>query len=222
MNKTSRPEIAKYFNYKTKKPAVFTEAEIKVFKTIGGVVLAVIATAGVMTMSAIAPNIFSVIGKFKSKKLNGYGMSKREKQKQAVQTLYYLKKHNLIKFKKTAKEVFLTITKKGKKCFENINFYNIKVEKPSNWNGKWWLIAADIPTKPYRNSADKFRQKMKDMQIKSLQRTLWIYPFDPRKELEYLANYYGIGKFVTVMEINRLDKSDEQVLKAYYKLIKVL
>lgn len=55
------------------------------------------------------------------------------------------------------------------------------------------------------------------MKFYPLQRTLWLYPYDPRLEIEFLIQHYGIERFVTVMEVNRLDRDDERVLKAYFE-----
>ena len=64
--------------------------------------------------------------------------------------------------------------------------------------------------------------KLKDMGFYPLQRTLWFYPFDPRKELESVLRRYDIGRFVTVMEVNRLDKSDEKIMKKYFRSQKII
>ena len=82
-------------------------------------------------------------------------------------------------------------------------------------------MAADIPTKGYRQGADALRAKLKQMGFCPLQRTLWFYPYDPRKQLEVIVNHYGIGEFVTVMEISRMDIQDEKVLKKYFNLLRI-
>lgn len=55
-----------------------------------------------------------------------------------------------------------------------------------------------------------------------LQRTLWFYPYDPRSEVEFIITYYGIERFVTVMEIYRLDKDDESKMLSHFKELKIL
>ena len=82
--------------------------------------------------------------------------------------------------------------------------------------------AADIPTKNYRRGADMLRRKLKELGFFSLQRTLWFYPFDPRKELEYVVNSFGIANFVTLMEVSRLDRDDEEIMKKFFRVSKIL
>lgn len=200
----------------TKSKPIFSETEIKAFKTLGGLLLAIIAGAGVLALAATAPNVIGAIGKLSTTRLKGKNYSKSEKSKKAARAIYYLKRSGLIKIKRTAKEILLSLTGKGKQKLEKINFETLRVKPQKRWDGKWWLIAADIPTKAHKISADLFRKKLKEMAFYSLQRTLWLFPFDPRPEVQFIAAHYGIDKFVTVMEVNRLDKSDEKILKTHF------
>lgn len=183
------------------------------------VILAVIASAGLITLAAVAPNILSAVGKLY--KLKGKKLSKREKEIKAARAFYYLKNSGLIKFKTDKNEVKLFLSSLGKKKLKQISFQALQIIKPKKWDGKWWQVAADIPTKGYRQAADALRSKLKQMGFFSLQRTLWFYPYDPRKQLEVVLNHYNIGKFVTVMEISRMDVQDEKILKNYFNLNRV-
>ena len=120
------------------------------------------------------------------------------------------------------KDVKIFLTGAGRRRLKKFNIENPVIPKPAKWNKKWWLVAADIPTREYKLAADAFRDKLKEMRFCGLQRTLWIYPFDPRREIEVLASYYRIGHFVTVMEINRLDLDDESALKSFFKREKII
>jgi hypothetical protein len=55
-----------------------------------------------------------------------------------------------------------------------------------------------------------------------LQRTLWLYPFDPREEIRFVVEHFGISQFVTVLEISRMDKEDESRMKDFFKASGVL
>ncbi len=209
------------YSYKKNKP-IFSETEIKAFKTISGLVLALVATAGALTLAVVAPNLISAIGSLSTKKFSGKNYTKKEKQKRITQSIYYLKKSGMVKFKRTTKDIFLQLTQKGKQKLEIINFDKIRVESKNKWDSKWWLIAGDIPTEDHRSGADLFRRKLKEMGFKSLQRTLWMYPFDPKNEVEFVANHFGIGKFVTIMEVSNMDRQDESILKKHFRSIGIL
>ena len=110
----------------------------------------------------------------------------------------------------------MSLTEKAQRFMGKIGFRTIQIKKPKLWDKKWWLVAADIPTKEYRLGADQFRKKLKSMNFYFFQKSLWIYPFDPRKEIKFIAVTYGIEKFITVMEINHLDMEDESKAKQFF------
>ena len=55
------------------------------------------------------------------------------------------------------------VTPRGKKRLEKLTFASFVIPKPENWNKKWWLVAADIPTKDHKLAADALRRKLKKM-----------------------------------------------------------
>jgi len=216
-------KISTSLGYAQKKPQrIFSDAEVKVFKTLAGLTLALVAGAGIITLAAVAPNLLSAIGKIATTRIKGKNLTKFQKSKKAVEAVYYLKKSGLIRIRRSPKEIIFSLTKKGRQKLDKINFNILRVKKESKWNGKWWLAAADIPTKPHKRSADLFRKKLKEMGFYGLQRTLWLYPFDPKVEIQFIASHYGIGKYITVMEVNRLDKEDERRLKKHFSALDVL
>jgi DNA-binding transcriptional regulator PaaX len=193
-----------------------SKEQIELIGNASKIILAIIASAGMVTLAAVAPNIFIALDKLY--KLKGLRLNKREKEIKAAHSFYYLKKSGLIKFTGDKKGISLFLSSLGQKKMEQIGFEALSVFKPKKWDGKWWQVAADIPTKGYRSGADALRQKLKQMGFCPLQRTLWFYPYDPRKQVEIVAEHYGISRFVTVMEISRMDLQDEKVLKKYFNL----
>jgi DNA-binding transcriptional regulator PaaX len=131
---------------------------------------------------------------------------------------YYLRDSGLVKFHGESSNLKISLTEKAKKFLVKVGFRTASVNKPKVWDKKWWLVAADIPTKEHRLGADQFRAKLKNMNFYFLQKSLWIYPYDPRKEIKFIAETYGIERFITVMEINRLDVEDESKAKQFFGL----
>lgn len=195
-----------------------TSSQLNKITNISQIILAVVATAGVVSLAAVAPNIFIALDSANKlrKKFNALPFDK--KQAKLQHSFYYLRKSGVVKFKNDKTGFRLFLSKKGKKLWDKFQFRSMEVKKPKMWDRKWWLVAADIPTKHYRLGADQLRQKVKDMGFYFLQRTLWLYPYDPRKEIEFIAITYGVEKFLTVMEVNRLDSEDESKLKHFFNL----
>ena len=149
---------------------------------------------------------------------NGRKLLRKDSEAKAIRTVYYLRTKKFIRLRWAGDDFIVFLTKLGRKKIQNINFNNLTVPKQKHWNGKWWLIAADIPTKKHKRGADLLRNKLKEMIFFPLQRTLWLYPYDPREEIQYVASHYQIAHYVTAMEINRLDIDDEKKLKKFSEL----
>ncbi|MBI4049836.1 MAG: hypothetical protein HY398_00100 [Candidatus Doudnabacteria bacterium] len=200
----------------------FSPEQIEKIKTASGIALVIIAAAGVIAVSAVAPNIFIAIDKLFLRKHPNRRLSRKQREAKAIRAFYYLKKHKYIRMKRTKEDFKIFLTNLGEKKVRQLQFEQLRVPKPGHWNRKWWQVAADIPTEEYKWAADLLRQKLKDMNFFPLQRTLWFYPYDPRKEVEWIVQNYGIADFVTVMEINRLDKDDERKMEKFFGKEKIL
>lgn len=199
-----------------------SKKQIESLKKVSSVALAVIAAAGVISIAAVAPNAFHALNLFLPKKNRYRSWSRGEKIRKVEETFYYLKRSGLVRFKKSGKDWLLSLTELGKKRLPQLDLASLAVPKPKRWDGKWWLIAADIPTKDYRRGADLLRRKLKDIGLYSLQRTLWLYPFDPRKQVEFVSQTFGIARFVTVMKVEQLEIEDEVKLKSHFRKLDIL
>lgn len=204
------------------KPPRLTPEQIKNLKTAAEIALKIIATVPVATLAMIVPDIFESIDELFYEKNPNRKPSRSEKTQKVIRTVYYLKEHRFIRMKQSGKDFKVFLTKLGRKKAEKIDFNNLAVSKSRSWDGKWWQVAADIPTEDFKWAADLFRNKLKDMKFFPLQRTLWFYPHDPRKEIEFVLHHYGIESFVTVMEINRLDQDDEKRMKKFFRTERII
>jgi DNA-binding transcriptional regulator PaaX len=196
----------------------FSPKEIEQFQNASLVVMTLVGILGLAAVSTVAPNALQILGKTIFKKQEqrlGRSLTKREKEIKTAQIFYYLKRSGLITLKPSNNDLKAELTKKGELILAKTKFGFLKVPKKV-WDGKWWQVAADIPTLTHRTAADMFRKKIKSMGFYALQRTLWFYPFDPRKELQLLAEHYNVEKYITVMEISRMDIEDEKFLKQHF------
>lgn len=193
----------------------FTDEQIEKIKTVGGTVLAVLGIVGLATVAMVAPNAIRALELFYKRKRKGRILYKT-KVKKLTQTLHYLKRRGEISFKRAGDDYEVVLTDKGERRLGKINFDNIEIKRPEIWDGKFWLVAVDIPVK-YKIGADSFREKIKELGLFALQKSLWFYPFDPRGEIEFVARMFGISEFVTEMKIEHLDKSDEDVTRKFFK-----
>ena len=196
-----------------------TEGQLRALKTGSKIALVVIGMAGFVLLTAAAPNIFMAMDKIFGKKRGIRTTEDRESLEQKVErTIYYLKRVGYVKLIPQGGDYRIELTKKGLRLLRKFQFDSLRIDPCGRpWDGRWWIVVADVPSDKFRHAADKFHQKLKSMSFYPLQRTVWMYPFDPRREIDYVSTYYRINGFVTVMEVARVDPSDKKVLVKHFR-----
>lgn len=219
--KSYQKDLASIIKASNPKPKIqLSEQQIKALRSFGNVLLAILGVAGAITVAIAAPNALQAFGMFE--KGRGRAWPKRDARlRKVTRSFYYLKEKGYVSLSPNGGDFRIQITDKGKTKLNELYFRSLTVPKQF-WDGKYWEVAADIPTKQYRKAADALRRQLKRMNFYSLQRTLWFYPFDPRKQIDILSDTYRIGQFVTVMKISKMDSSDEKVLYNYFHEIDIL
>lgn len=194
----------------------FSEEKVEKLKTFSNIVLGILSVAGIATIALIAPNALQALELFEKRK-GHRKLRHSQKVRKVSRVFYYLRERGFVEFRQKGEDFEVSLTKRGKKQIRRLDIETLSIPRPKSWDGKFWQVAADIPTKKYRRGADALRSKLKQMGFYPLQRTLWFYPFDPRIEIEFIVRHYGIVPFVTVMKIAELDPSDERILKRFFK-----
>jgi len=98
----------------------------------------------------------------------------------------------------------ISLTEKG--ILEVIR-YNIKQRKQKQkWDGKWRIVIFDI-LEQRRQIRDLLRTRLKWLGFEELQRSVWIFPYDARKEIKQILDVCHIDiigdvRFLTVEEMN--------------------
>lgn len=153
---------------------------------IGKDILYWLMVAGMVSIATTSPyfvrNLLVHRNKFK----------KHPKQK-ISDAFYNLKRQGLIDVQKKNHQIYVSLTEKGKKKANWLQIDNLKIPKPKKWDKKWRIVMFDIPQlrKFYR---DAFRGKLKQLGFRPFQKSIWIYPFDCRAEIELLQKFFGLSE----------------------------
>jgi len=107
-------------------------------------------------------------------------------------------------------KVFLT--EKGK--WRAIDYQLIRIKK-EKWDGKWRMVAFDIPEK-YKRGRDALRRKLKKIGFCELQKSVFITPYECKKEIALLVKFFELEKFVRFGILEYVD--NEAQLKKFFKL----
>jgi len=124
---------------------------------------------------------------------------------------------NILKNIKSLKKYYISLTSEGKKKAGRFQIDSLKIAKPKNWDKKWRLVIFDISQlkKHYREA---LRGKLKELGFCRLQKSIWIYPFYCKDELELLEKFFGLTN-KEIRLITAEDIGDDKWLRKYFKLI---
>ena len=121
--------------------------------------------------------------------------------------------HRLVKAKyiaviHTKNGVKLELTKRGKYIAQNIKDGNR--DKPPSWDGVWHVVMYDIPSK-HKHERDMFRAKVKELGMYQLQKSVWVYPYDCKEEIQFLCDILSVSykKHILYFETKEIPEMNE-------------
>ncbi|MEK7161631.1 MAG: hypothetical protein AAB729_02985 [Patescibacteria group bacterium] len=202
------------------KAFLLNKDQVEHLKNAGQIVLALVAVAGVVAVATIAPNALRL---FKSIPALRKSLRKSNRPAERIaRAFYYLKRRNYVRLLLKDGAIVVEVTQAGKKRLLEMNLENLNIPISQQWDGKWWFVLADIPTKDHRNQADSLRRKIRSLGLYPLQRTVWVYPFNPIDQIAFVCGHLQIDRFVTVLRADKIEDCDEKVLKEHFKRLKII
>lgn len=148
-------------------------------------ILAVLVLAGLLTIACTSPFfVTNLIKKFKR--------LKKYPNKKVYDTFYRLKKEGSINFYEKNNQIYISLTKKGKRKAGWMQIDNLKIKKPEKWDGKWRILLFDI-AELKRTYREALRGKLKDLGFQLFQKSAWITPYDCVKEVNLLKSFFGLN-----------------------------
>ncbi|MFQ6049675.1 MAG: hypothetical protein ACE5J0_01380 [Candidatus Paceibacterales bacterium] len=143
-------------------------------------------TAGAISIAATSPFFLTNL-------LRGFRRWRKYPKRKVSDTFYNLRRQGLIEIRKRNHQIYIALTEKGKKKAGWMQVDRLKIKKPKKWDKKWRIVIFDIAQlkKLYREA---FRGKLKELGFRHLQKSVWIYPFDCRAEIELLRTFFGLSE----------------------------
>jgi DNA-binding transcriptional regulator PaaX len=138
----------------------------------------------------------------------------RQVLRRAVKNLY---KSKLINEKQNVDgTITLLLTEQGKQKALTFNLENMQIKVPIKWDKKWRVVLFDIP-ETKKKLREIFRFHLKKLGFYEFQKSVFIYPYDCKNEIEYLIEFYSIRKFVRFLIAESID--NELHLKHHFRLL---
>ena len=123
-----------------------------------------------------------------------------------------LKKQKFIKEKKDYEgSVLVSLTEKGMLRAINYKFKQLS-RKKEKWDGKWRMIAFDIPNK-CRKGRNALRYRLKTAGFYELQESIFLYPYDCIREIDAIVKLFKLEKYVRFGTLDYIDIQDRVKFK---------
>ncbi|MBI2024095.1 hypothetical protein HYT00_01785 [Candidatus Giovannonibacteria bacterium] len=106
------------------------------------------------------------------------------------------------------------LTNKGKARFLVYQFKNISLKKAKKWDKKWRMVLFDIPESK-KKIRDSLRRKLKGLGFLEFQKSVFIYPYACRDEINFVINFWDIPENVYYIEA---PIAPDQTLRKHFKL----
>ena len=126
-----------------------------------------------------------------------------------------LRQQKLISVETIGNEERLVLTENGRKVFLRFDYENLEVRKSKIWDRYFRLVIFDIPENR-RKERDLFRFKIKELGFIKFNDSVWAFPYPCQKEIDFIANYLGIGKYVHFALVKDITNKDR--LERHFKL----
>ena len=98
----------------------------------------------------------------------------------------------------------IEFTDKGELYARTFNLDEMRLPKQKRWDGQWRLVLVDIPEKR-RGARDAFRVHLTDLGFEQLQKSVWVYPYECKSEVDFLIEYYEVRPFARYGKLTQID-----------------
>ena len=134
----------------------------------------------------------------------------QERLKEIIKEFYQEK---LVEYKeKPDGSIEIILTEKGKlKALEG-KIDELEIEIPRNWDKLWRIVIFDIPEKKKR-ARDALRRKLKELGFLELQKSVFIFPYECKDEIEFIVEVFEIRRYVRYLIVKEITNEEELLLK---------
>lgn len=104
------------------------------------------------------------------------------------------------------------LSERGKKQTLRFKLEQLAIKRPARWDGQWRLVLYDIPEK-IKPAREALRDKLKDLGFFELQRSVWVYPYPCRDEINFIMEVFDIRRHVRLAEAGFLTNEADLLLR---------
>lgn|SRR3989344_376031 len=174
-------------------------------RNVRNAMLMTIGVAGIISIAAIAPNMFKILGR-------SGALARLKYQTKGILTR--LKMRGEIEYIERDGNRYARLTKRGEEVLatERQKISLIK-GRPRKWDRRYRLVMFDVPEKR-KKTRDQLRYQMQDVGFLRIQDSAWIYPYDCEEFIALLKADLHIGKDVLYTVVEEIE-NDAQIRKHF-------
>ncbi len=179
-------------------------------------ILKILLAAGLITVACASPRFSGVMMARilnSEKRKNGLSGKARKKYYNAF---YYLKRNKLLDIKYRGNQMYFSLSDEGKKKAGKYKIDELEIKKQKQWDKKWRVLIFDIQD-IHKAKREALRGKLKELGLFQLQKSVWVCPYEFKKEMDILRDFFGLDtgemKVISASEI----EADEAIRK-YFNL----
>lgn len=143
--------------------------------------------------------------------------STRHSPKKFKTAFRYLRNKGMIDFQWRGNQIFISLTKEGKKKAGRYQINDLKIKKPLKWDGKWRVVIFDVLSDD-KVVREALRGKLKELKFHQLQKSVWVHPFDCLSEIKLLGDFFGLNDH-RLRLITAEDVGNDKKLRKFYNLM---
>lgn len=170
-------------------------------------VLSAIGIAGILALTAVAPNTLQLLGTFKGKRRFKY---------QAQSVLSRLAAKGYVRFVTKNGKKHVEVTSAGRRTIDlEIQISMIRSKKPKHWDKRWRMVMFDIP-EHRKKDRDQLRRTMIEAGMYCFQDSVWVFPYECEELFTLLKLEMHFGNAVRYAVVEKLENDAE--IKKHFKL----
>ena len=100
------------------------------------------------------------------------------------------------------------ITTQGKKKVLDYSLDDMQLNTKQKWDGKWRMVMFDIP-ETRKNARNAVSYKIKEIGMYPIQKSVFIFPYPCKDEIDFVGEMYGIRKNIIYIEATHIDSAEK-------------
>jgi CRISPR-associated endonuclease Cas2 len=177
-------------------------------------ILKILLAAGLVAVACASPRFSgTLVARVLRSEERKNKFSGKDKKKY-YNAFYYLKRNKLINIKYRGNQMYFSLTDEGKKKAGRYKIDELEIKKQKKWDKKWRVLIFDIQD-IHKAKREALRGKLKELGLFQLQKSVWVCPYEFKKEMRLLRDFFGLDsgemKIISAFEI----EEDETVRKHF-------